>query len=129
MSFDIIEDPALAGVNYGIAIDLGEMSSPAVARHVLVVHEEWDDGGGMTLHHPGSCPRRDLDGRWDYDCAVAYEVEAVGLHAFFVHRDSEDEDYCEAERLDPGPYWIEPWSEYFPQTGEWDGGLRLVDDE
>lgn len=87
--------------------------------------EEWDpdeDAGGMTVEHPADD---------DDDCPVAHEVASCGLGMFFVHRDDPTKTWRE-ERVDPGRYEIEVWSERLCADGpwgpaEWDGGLRLAE--
>lgn len=102
-------------------------------RHWLVVADEYDDdGGGLELEHDPRCPIvQQYEGVDQYDCAVAFEVHNCGLEFFFHHRDDPD-SWPYAERLDPGRYEIEVWSERHA-AGPWgpeeyEGGLRTVSD-
>lgn len=100
-------------------------------EHWLTVHEEWnEDDDGLEVEHVG-CPKVDvMEGVWDWDCGVSFEMHNSGLRYFFAHRDDPD-DVLDAyvERLAPGRYPIEQWSEtYRSMEGtEYDGGLRTVE--
>lgn len=101
--------------------------------HMLVVAEEWDeDTHGLSVEHPETCPTdRTDDGRMVYGCAVAENIEAVGIDSDFQHRDDEYQNrWSHPERLAPGRYPIETWFETHPGgpwgPTEYSSGLRLV---
>lgn len=87
---------------------------PADARDI-----DFDDID-LDVEHE-DCERVNLDmNAWGYNCAVEYEMDCNGSHAFDVE---------EIRPLAPGRYEIESWSVHYaagPWGGdEWDGGLCL----
>ena len=97
-------------------LDLKRVELP----HWVAVPDTFDpdvDHGGLTLIHDARCHRE--------SCPIAYEESACGLGQYFVHRDDPQKTWRE-ERLHPGVYEVEFWSETYrgPEFDEMDGGLR-----
>lgn len=97
--------------------------------HWLMVPERWDRrdaDGGMEVWHEGC---GDVD-----SCPVTTEHLGSGLSVYFLHRaDSESITTGYQERLAPGVYPLEAWSEKVRDDSpmgpaEYDGGLRLLDE-
>lgn len=98
-----------------------------IGQHFLIVHEQPDDG--MDIEHPATCPTASRYGGrvLVHTCEVGRHEEAAGLDLFF-HRDTPHPYAFASEKVSPGRWPIEDWSErsWTPYGWEYDGGLRLV---
>jgi hypothetical protein len=85
-----------------------------------IPYREWE------VVHPDDCPKFEEEDPLipgtkteAYDCMVAHEVYHVGLDGL----------YPDWTTLAAGEFQIEAFSNYDPYSMEWDGGLRLLEDE
>lgn len=115
-------------------------TSPSV--HWLVVGEfdqfnPDDDTDRFDVEHPDDCPQSlrytgapGIPDVLGYDCGVGVYIESDGFDTYFQHVDDPEKDTWYAERVAPGRWQIEVWSETHPGgpwgPTEYSGGLRLV---
>ena len=101
--------------------------------HWLIV-KEWDADEDELLdveHHP-DCPteiREEEPNTYTvYTCVVEEMIADSGLESYFQHRDDPAPNEHYAERVAPGRWPIEPWSETYHgfEGDEYDAGLRLT---
>jgi len=106
--------------------------------HWLIV-KEWDadeDAELFDVEHHSDCPTEvrgeEPNTYTAHTCPVAEMIEDSGLDGYFQHRDDPACDEWYVERVPPGRWPIEPWSEthhYFESPDEYDAGLRVVEQE